>query len=222
LRRAHVLAAAGAALLLASCSSQPNDLRDSRYYGDAESPAVSPPSPSATPRPMPAAVPSTPPKPRDLARFAVTAADLAAEGVQPSGTPARAILAALPDCNVALPEAKAGYRTAWSYPTGATLRQYVAEFDDDAGTLAESVTDKLACGKYRAEGVEVTVRAPVTAPDGQVSWCAVTGRQSSCTVLRTDGVLLSVIVVSAAGETKARQAVTRIAPLAATALARTS
>jgi hypothetical protein len=171
---------------------------------------------------MPAAVPSTPPKPRDLTKVAVTAADLAAEGVQPSGTPARAILAALPDCNVALPDARAGYQTAWGYPTGATLRQYVAEFDDDAGSLAESVTDKLACGKYRAEGADVTVRAPVTAPDGQVSWCAVASKQSSCTVLKTNGVLLSVIVVGAATETKAKQAVTRIAPLAATALARTS
>jgi hypothetical protein len=171
---------------------------------------------------MPAAVPSAPPEKRDLTRFAVTAADLAAEGVQPSGTPAATIPATLPDCNVPLGEATAGYQTAWIYPTGAILRQYVVEFDDNAGEAVESVTDKLTCGKYKADGADVTVRAPVTASDGQVSWCAVAGKQSSCTVLKADGALLSVIVVNAATEAKAKQAVTRIAPLAATALARTS
>jgi hypothetical protein len=209
-------------VLLASCSSQPNDLRDNRYYEDGGKQAATPPSASTAPRPVPVAQPSAQARPPELDKFALTAVDLAAEGVQPGGAAQRRVLAALPDCNVPLLDAQAGYQTAWAYPTGATLRQYVLQFDDDAGTVAESVRDKLTCGRYKLDGADVTVRAPVVAADGQVSWCATSTKQSACTVLKADGPLLSVIVVSAATETKAKQAVTRIAPLAATALARNS
>jgi hypothetical protein len=219
----HVLVTAGAALLLAGCSSQPNDLRDNRYYGDAETtPPAGAPVPSVVPRPAPAVAPTTQEKPLELDRFALTVADLATEGVQQSGSGARTLLSTLPDCNVPLLGVETGYQTVWAYPTGATLRQYVAEFDGDAGDVVDSVREKLTCGKYRADGADVTVRAPVTAADGQVSWCATSSKQSACTVLKSDGSLLSVVVVTASTETKAKTAVTRIAPLAATALARNS
>jgi hypothetical protein len=217
LRRVHVLAAAGAALLLASCSGQPNDLRDNQYYEDAETPEYTAPPSATSPLPVPAAAPVTPSRP-DPGRFALRAADLAGEGVQQTGTADRGTQAALPDCAVPLPDTAAGYQTAWAYPTGATLRQYVADFDDDAGAVVDAVRDKLTCGKYRSGGTEITVRAPVSTPDGQVSWCAASTKQSACTVLKADGPRLSVIVVTAATEAKAKQAVTRIAPLAATAL----
>ncbi len=209
-------------MLLASCSSQPNDLRDNRYYRDAETPSAPSQSPSAAPRPAPVAAPSEQPKPPALDKVALTAADLASEGVQPSGSPQRTIPATLPDCNVPLLDATTAYQAAWSYPSGAILRQVVLAYEDEADDVVDALRDKLTCGKYKADGADVTVRAPVVAADGQVSWCATSSKQSACTAVKADGRLLSVVVVSASTETKARQAVTRIAPLAATALARTS
>ncbi|TCO53533.1 hypothetical protein EV192_110122 [Actinocrispum wychmicini] len=215
-----MLATAGAALLLASCSNRPNDLRDNRYYKDVDTPATSASvePPAVRPAPMPAAKLSEPPKPRDLAEFALTAADLATEGVQRTGTADTSTLARLPDCDVSLGSARAGYQTTWTYPTGATVRQYVAEFDGPADRVVAAVYDGLKCGKYK----EMTVRKPVMAADGQVSWCATSTKQDICTAVKADGQRLSVVSVTAATEIKAQQAVTRIAPLAATALERNS
>lgn len=212
MRRVYALAAV---LLLAGCSGQPNDLRDNRYYGDPET--TVPPSPTEAPRPMPAAAPATPTttaqsKPR-LDKLALTAADLAAESVQQTGTGVQTAIMSLPDCGVPLDKAEAGYQTAWAYPTGATLRQYLTQYDGEAADVVDAVREKLTCDK---------VSAPVEAPDGQVSWCATGAKNTACTVLKPDGSLLSVVVVTAATENKAKQAVTRIAPLAATALARNS
>lgn len=222
MRRARVLATAGAALLLASCSNRPNDLRDNRYYQDPSSASATPSPVTAAPQPMPAAKPSETPKPLDLADVALTATDLTAEGVQETGTADRSTLAKLPDCNVPVDPARSGYQTTWTYPTGSTLRQYVAEFDGPATNVVASLQEGLKCGKYKANGVEVTVRAPVKSGDGQVSWCATSSKQNACTVVKADGSRLSVVTVSASSETKAQQAVTRIAPLAATALGRSS
>jgi hypothetical protein len=218
-RRVHVLAAAGAALLLAGCSNHPNDLRDNRYYRDSEPSEQPSVTASVTGQPLQAAPATKPAIARPvLDLFALTAQDLADEGVQPTGTD-RTLLKGLDDCAVPVDGAKATYRTTWAYPTGATLRQYVANFDADASAVVNAVRTKLTCGKY---GAEVTVRAPVTAADGQVSWCATSTKQSTCTVLRANGSMLSVLTVTAATENKAKQAVTRIAPLAATALTRNS
>ena len=217
-----MLAAAGAVLLLASCSSQPNDLRDNRYYSDPETTtATTPPSPSAAPRPVPATATSARPKLRELSLQALTGTDLAAEGVQP-GTVEQTVMPKLPDCNVPLSDARTGYQAVWTYPTGATLRQYVAQYGTAADGVVDSVLDGLKCGKYKAGGADMTVRAPVTAADGQVSWCATSSKQATCTAMTAHGALLSVVTVSAATETKAQQAVTRIAPLAANALTRNS
>jgi hypothetical protein len=227
LRRARALATAGAALLLASCTSQPNDLRDNRYYADADTSAA--PSstlsstPSGAPLPMPAAPPpSTPPKRRELAKYALGTTQLTSEGVQPDGTATRQVVTKLPDCNVPLGDAHSGYTTTWTYPTGATLRQYLAEYDGPADEVLAAMITALRCGKYKANGADVTVRTPVKATDGQVSWCATGGgtgnKANSCTAARAEGSLLSVVTVTAATEAKAQQAVTRIAPLAATAL----
>jgi hypothetical protein len=220
LRRARVLATAGAALLLASCSSQPNDLRDNRYYADADTSAVPPSSaPPAAPQPMPAAPPpSAPPKKRELDKYALGATQLSSEGVHSDGPATRQALTKLPDCNVSLGDVHSGYETTWVYPTGATLRQYVAEYDGSADEVVAALLTALKCGKYKANGVDVTVRAPVRAADGQVTWCTTSSRQGTCTAVRAQGSLLSVVTVTAASETKAQQAVTRIAPLAATAL----
>ncbi|CAM4248581.1 hypothetical protein KIPE111705_46130 [Kibdelosporangium persicum] len=219
----HVLAGVGAALLLAGCSDRPNDLRDNRYYQDPEPAPVSTSSPASTPQqpPRPAAAPTARPKALELDKFALTAADLAGEGVQPSGSPARTVQATLPDCQAPLGDAAAAYQTAWSYPTGSTIRQYLAEYEGNAEEIVTSARAKLTCGRYQAGGAEVRVSAPAVA-DKQVSWCATSTRQSACTVLTAHGRVLSVVVVTAATEAKAKPAVTRIAPLAATALARNS
>jgi hypothetical protein len=170
---------------------------------------------------VPATATSERPKARELSLSALSASELSAEGVQ-AGPVERTVMPKLPDCNVPLSDARTAYQTAWTYPTGATLRQYVADYDSPAADVVDSARDGLACGKYRAAGAEVTVRAPATAPDGQVSWCATSSKQATCTAMKADGSLLSVVTVTASTETKAQQAVTRIAPLAATALARSS
>ncbi|WP_125727851.1 hypothetical protein [Kibdelosporangium aridum] len=223
MRRVHVLAGVGAALLLASCSDRPNDLRDNRYYKDPEPPPSSaPPAPPVQQEtPRPAAAPTTQRKAAQLDRVAMTAQDLAEEGVQPSGSPSRAVQVALPDCQAPLGKATSAYQTAWEYPTGSTVRQYLAEYDGNAEEIVTAARAKLNCGKYQSGGAEVRVSTPAVT-DGQVSWCATSSRQSSCTVLEADGSVLSVVVVTATTEAKAKPAVTRIAPLAATALARNS
>lgn len=220
MRRVHVLASAGAALLLASCSGKPNDLAGNRYYEDPE---TTPPA-AAPPEPMRAAAPPSAtvrPEPVALDKFALTAADLAEEGVQPAGT-ARTILATLPDCQVPLGAAKSAFQTTWAYPTGSTVRQYLAEYADGADEVVTRVRGALKCSKYRADNAEVRVSPPVEAGNGQVSWCATSSKQAACTVIGAAGPVLSVVVVTAATENKAKPAVTRIAPLAATALARNS
>lgn len=218
MRRARVLATAGAALLLASCSSQPNDLRDNRYYADAPTAPSSQP-PSAAPQPMPAAPPpSAPPRKRELDRYALGAAQLSGEGVHSDGPATRQAVTKLPDCNVSLGDVHSGYETTWTYPTGATLRQYVAEYDDSADEVVTALLTSLKCGKYKVNGTDVTVRTPVRATDGQVTWSTTSSRQGTCTAVRAQGSLISVVTVTAATEAKAQQAVTRIAPLAATAL----
>jgi hypothetical protein len=225
LRRVHVLAGVGTALLLASCSERPNDLVGNRYYQDP----VTPTSSAAPPRqqerpaaPQPAAAPATTERKKlELDRFAMTAADLAAEGVQPAGT-TRTVLTDLPDCEAPLGAAKSAYQASWTYPTGSTVRHYVAEYDGDADEIVTGVRDRLTCGKYRADNAEVRLSTPVADGNGQVSWCATSSKQSSCTVLGSAGPVLSVVIVTAATENKAKPAVTRIAPLAATALARNS
>jgi hypothetical protein len=224
LRRVHVLAGVGTALLLAGCSQRPNDLADHRYNQDPATPPVAPvtPSPAAQPEtPRQVVAPPVERKKLELDLFALTAADLAAEGVQPAGT-TRASLKNLPDCEVPLGAAKSAYQTSWAYPTGSTVRHYVAEYDGDASEVVTGIRGRLSCGKYRADNVEVRLSTPVADGNGQVSWCATSSRQSSCTVLGSAGPVLSIVVVTAATENKAKPAVTRIAPLAATALARNS
>ncbi|ALG08958.1 hypothetical protein AOZ06_20400 [Kibdelosporangium phytohabitans] len=218
----HVLVGVGAALLLAGCSDRPNDLVDNRYYQDPEpttSNTTPPPAPAQDP--SPAAAPTTRRKAVELDGHAMTAKDLAEEGVQPAGSPARTVQPALPDCQAPLGAAKAAYQIAWAYPTGSTIRQYLAEYGEKAGDVVAAARAKLTCGTYSAAGSEVRVGTPATA-NGQVSWCATSSRQSACTVLEADGTVLSVVVVTASTEAKAKAAVTRIAPLAATALGRNS
>ncbi|ONI89907.1 hypothetical protein ALI144C_04250 [Actinosynnema sp. ALI-1.44] len=218
----HVLVGVGAALLLAGCSDRPNDLVDNRYYRNPDPTTTSASPPSApTQAPTPAAAPATRQKTVELDRLAMTAKDLAEEGVQPSGSPTRTVQPTLPDCQAPLGEADAAYQTAWTYPTGSTIRQYLAEYRENAADVITAVRAKLTCGTYPAAGSEVRVSAPVAA-NGQVSWCATSSRQSACTVLDDNGTVLSVVVVTAVTEAKAKSAVTRIAPLAATALGRNS
>lgn len=227
MRRVHVLAGVGTALLLAGCSNRPNDLVDNRYYQDPVAPSSSaaprvqePPSPVAEPATASAAS-AVERKKLELDRFAMTAADLAAEGVQPAGT-TRTALKSLPDCGVPLGAATSAYQASWTYPTGSAVRHYLAEYDGGAAGIVTGVRDGLTCGKYRADNVEVKLSTPVVDGNGQVSWCATSTRQSSCTVIDSAGPVLSIVVVTAATENKAKPAVTRIAPLAATALARNS
>jgi hypothetical protein len=222
LRRVHVLASAGAVLLLASCSGKPNDLAGNRYYEDPDpvptAAAQAPPGPTATTSALA--------QPRqevvNLDRFALTAADLAEEGVQPAGT-TRTRLTVLPDCQAPLGAAKSAFQTTWAYPTGSTVRQYLAEYEDEAATdVVTGLKSSLTCTRYRADNADVRVSAPVDDGNGQVSWCATSTKQATCTVVAAAGPVLSVVVVTAATESKAKPAVTRIAPLAATVLTRNS
>nr|CEL20415.1 hypothetical protein [Kibdelosporangium sp. MJ126-NF4]CTQ97640.1 hypothetical protein [Kibdelosporangium sp. MJ126-NF4] len=218
----HVLVGVAAALLLTGCSDRPNDLVDNRYYQDPESATTSAPPPSTpAPPPSPAAAPTTQRRAAELDGRAMTAQDLAAEGVQPSGSPTRTVQPTLPDCQVPLGDAQSGYQAGWAYPTGSTVRQYLAEYREKAEDVVAAARAKITCGTYKSAGTDVRVSAPVVT-DKQVSWCATSSKQSACTVLEADGPVLSVVVVTATTEAKAKAAVTRIAPLAATALGRNS
>jgi hypothetical protein len=236
-RRMHVLVTAGAVLpiiVLTACSGKPNDLR---HYGHDETPPSSPSALAGSPEPMgngstnanltPSQT-SAPRAPQQLDRNALSLADLADEEVQPDGEATHEVQDALADCGQPLranDAAVAGYQTAWKYQTGSTLRQYVAAYDGEAADVVAAVRAGLDCGQFSLDGTEYQVESPFELgagvdADAQVGWCARSTRQTMCTALITKGSLLTTLTVTASTENRAKPAVIRIAPRAATALNR--
>jgi hypothetical protein len=238
LRRAHIAAALGVAVVLTGCSGKPNDLR---HYGRrADTTTTSTASPSQPSAPAAAARASTAaPAPHGgaqaltggLQRTLLTQADLAAEGVHPAGPASPAVLHGLATCRVALDlaghPAAAGYQARWLYATGSAVQQYVAGYPGArAGAVVDAARRALTCPSYPAADGPHRLSAPVELPpqpgvDDQLVWCEHGPAQSgACTVLLARGPLLSVVTVDATVEARARAALTRVAPLAAAALRR--
>lgn len=232
MRQAYVLVTVGAVLpvlMVTACSGKPNDLR---HYRDEETSASAAGS-SATSEQTRAEAPSAaPPSPSRTAvrldRHALSAADLAEEEVRPEGAPSTAVLNELADCGAPLragSPATAAYQAGWAYSTGATLRQYVASYPDGAAAVLDTVRGALDCGRFRAAQGQYQVDSsfevpPAVGADSQLSWCSQNPRQSICTMLLAKGPLLSAIAVTASTDSRAKAAVTRIAPRAVTALGR--
>ncbi|WP_165401283.1 hypothetical protein [Herbihabitans rhizosphaerae] len=206
--------------LVAGCSFGDNKLR--RASDSDEPVAAASPSTTSTP-PVPAAAPVRVAPPPRLDRFALTEADLAGEGLTRAGEPVRMMLARLDDCGAPLGAARESYRASWRYPTGATVLQYLALHPGGADAIVRNTRGALACGRFRLGGntfrVETPFRFPGDDPAG-LSWCAVGERETTCTSLVARGEVLSVLTVSAPAAARARAALIRLAPRAASALDR--
>ncbi len=210
------------AALLASCSNRPNDLYT--YYDGPTSEVVS--SPAAPPPAPPTS--TTPPRPAPAALVAsagLTAADLAEEEVTAQQAPTKAASVTLPDCRLDLGEdVDAGSEASWTYARGSVLRQYTVHTAETA-TLDEAEATIEQCRNFKIDGVTHTIDegatlSAIAAADDQLTWCATTNRKVICTVLLAKGNLVTAVSVESGTARGAREAITRIAPVAAAALSR--
>ncbi|NIJ12197.1 hypothetical protein FHU38_002541 [Saccharomonospora amisosensis] len=130
--------------------------------------------------------------------------DLAGEGVRAVDPPSVAS-----GCLAAVPVGLIGRQRTllrWEYPTGSTLDQLVTGYVD------RPAADVLN-GRVRCPGAELTLPSR---PDVQAhrGWCV----DNTCTLLLASGQVLSGIQVSAGEQVRAREAVLRMAPIAAAKL----
>lgn len=130
--------------------------------------------------------------------------DLAGEGVRAVDAPSVAS-----GCLAAVPVGLIGRQRTllrWEYPTGSTLDQLVTGYVDRPAA-------EVLNGRVRCPGAELTLpsRPDVEAHRG---WCI----DNTCTLLLASGRVISGIQVSAGEQARARDAVLRIAPIAAAKL----
>ncbi|GDY28588.1 hypothetical protein [Gandjariella thermophila] len=238
MRRAHIVAALGVAVVITGCSGKPNDLR---HYGQRAdlSPTTGPSHPVATTTTGTGAPGTVAPVPltgsqalaTTLQRGLLNQADLAAEGVHPAGPPAPAVLPALATCHAPLDlagrPAAAGYQARWLYASGSSLQQYLAGYPGArAAGVVDAVRRAVSCPSYPAPDGVHRLAGPVELPpqtgvDAQLAWCEHGAAQSgSCTLLLARGPLLTVVTIDATVEARARAAIIRVAPVAAAALRR--
>jgi len=218
-RRARVLTAGLAVALLApaGCSGRANNLYT--YYDDPTTTAPAGPTASAraTPRGAP---PTTPPAALAANRarqVLLTAAELAVEEVAADPAPPPEPSAGASACPGSEPVASA--TANWRYGTGSTLRQHVAAYPDPTAAAAlDCPTDPTDPADPPDDAAPDP--APTAGVDTARTWCAEIDGRGSCTVLLVRGDLVTTITVEAATTRRARQAVDRVAGLAATALAR--
>ncbi|WP_075974319.1 RAD23 family protein [Actinokineospora bangkokensis] len=224
----HALAACATALpaaLLAGCSGRANDL--STYYDDPAAVSSAPPS-TSTAAPATSTTPPGPAPAELVAEAALTQADLVEEGVTPVGAPASSLAIALPDCAINLGAgADAGLTAQWRYARGSVLRQYVVHTPEQSGVTAavEAARDALDCRSFTVSGTRFLIDDGFTldevdGADRQLSWCAGANTRVSCTVVLASGDLLTAVSVESTTTKAARDAITRVAPVAATALGR--
>ncbi|WP_285499811.1 hypothetical protein [Actinokineospora sp. NBRC 105648] len=208
--------------LLAACSDRPNDLYT--YYDD---PPSSEQAATTTSAPLPVAAATTTPAGPDpdevVERASMTAADLVAEEVLPVGAPDTTSSATLPDCKLPL-GGEAHRKTTWKYASGSQLRQSVVTVEDE-GQALQKVRDGVKCKTFQSDNTTYRVEDGVTlgalsGVTGQLSWCATAPGKVVCTVVLVADGVLTAVTVEAGTATRARAAVTRIAPKAAAALTR--
>ncbi|SFQ55797.1 hypothetical protein SAMN05421810_109199 [Amycolatopsis arida] len=189
---------------VAGCSDRPNDLNT--YYDDPapaaepETAARSGPVTASPPPPTPSAAPVRP----AVDAAVLTDADVAAEGVRPSTRVERA------ECFASLtaPPGAQVREAGWEYPTNSALTQLVIGYPDRPA--AEVVTAATCAG-----GEPLALPAPPGA-DAHRAWCV----GPRCTVLLARDHVVSTVTVAAGSTGRASAAVTRLVPVATTALGR--
>ncbi|WP_216204766.1 hypothetical protein [Amycolatopsis aidingensis] len=190
---------------LGGCADRPNDL-DTYYDDPPDTTEAGTSSPPTTQAPPAASSVSSPPPTglREAVGSALlTATEVAEEGVQPAGVSGPAgCLAELP------PPAEPALRRAasWEYPTGSALRQQVTGYPDRP---AAEVLGSFNC----AEGQPFSVTMP-GGTEAERAWCVGT----RCTVLLAGEQVVSGVQVDAGSAERAREALVRLAPVAAAAL----
>ncbi|MBC6450615.1 hypothetical protein [Actinokineospora xionganensis] len=218
MRRVQALAGAAVlpVLLATACSDRPNDLYT--YYDDPSPEVTTQVAPSPTAATTARVTTTTAKRVSDPAAAALSAVDLAAEEVQPDGTPTTAVLAALPDCAAPLPSATDAVASTWRYASGSVLRQYVAVHG--AAAAVDTIKGALTCGAFTVDGLryEIDSAAKAAVPpgvDAGHSWCATNPRRSTCTLALASADVLSVVSVEASTLARAQAAIARLAPVAA-------
>lgn len=193
--------AAVALTVLTGCADRPNDLET--YYdkpaGGAATP--SPPAPARVSVDQTAANGPVNHIAEDVAAAVLTRSDLANEGVREA-----AARAANGSCFDAVPAGDPRGST-WLYGSGSSLTQQVT------GYLDRTAADVLA--QVDCDGSVLTVARPAGA-DAVRAWCDGT----TCTVLLAGGHVLSGLQVTASTQTRAADAASGLAPLAADKLPR--
>ncbi|MEC3979382.1 hypothetical protein [Amycolatopsis sp. H20-H5] len=191
MRHRQVLAVTAIALFgLAGCADRPNDL--DTYYDDPV--PTSKPVPPVEPSPQPSSpAPSTPSAPVPDARAALlTEADLAEEGVRPTGGEVSGCLTGL--------TGDSGSAGRWAYPSGSSLDHQVSVYPDRPGAEVVAAAD--------CAGKRLTL-PPQDGVDAQRAWC----EGAKCTVLLAKGNVVSALSVSASSEARATDAAKRLLPV---------
>ncbi|MBM7775104.1 hypothetical protein JOD54_005308 [Actinokineospora baliensis] len=218
--RARALAAVALPLAaLAACSNRPNDLYT--YYDDPTTGTSTSSTPTTTAAPVTTTTSAKPQPEQVVALGVLRASDLVAEEV--TGDPSAPRVTALPDCGIDLGTGPSR-QGAWTYPSGAKLRQVVL-YAEDATEFVETVRAGLDCTTFKVGGTTFQVDKAVPLPalpgtDAKFAWCATGTAKSSCTVALAAGPLATVVTVEASTATRAKAAITRVSPTAAAALSR--
>lgn len=210
------------AVLLVGCANRPNDLRhyDRIESEDASTSAQPPPGASV------ASMRWSPPSTERVLRAMLGAGDLSAEGVAVAEKPLPTHISALPDCAVSLADRDrpaVGSTASWRYPSGSMLREYVLRYANVRPTTVISAA-RAKSGCTAAGGAARRVLGPLqpvpTGADAQLFWCAHEAGSFGCTVLLGRGELLGILTVTSGSQSRAAEAVQRLAPAAAVALRR--
>lgn len=208
------------AVLLAGCANRPNDLRHYDRIESEDASNTQPPGASV------ASMRWSPPSTERVLRAMLSAGDLSTEGVAVAEKPLPTHISALPDCAVSLADhdrPAVGSMASWRYPSGSVLREYVLRYANVRPTMVISVArTKIGCAAPGGAERRVlrSLQLVPTGADAQLFWCAHEAGSFGCTALLGHGELLGVLTVTAGSQSRAAEAVQRLAPTAAVALRR--
>lgn len=206
MRPLYVVAAI-AAFALSGCSDRPNDLNT--YYDDPPEKQIAKTAPPTDGSAAGESAPTTSAEPAlpDVRVALLRDDEVADEGVRrlAADTVSRA------GCVGQTQRGAVDQATArWEYPTGSQLRHQVAVLPEHAAAV-------LRAAHCAGRAVDVAVPGTV---DLHLAWCEPSPRPASCTVVLTQGLIASAVQVWAQDVNRAREAVVRLAPVAAEALTR--
>jgi hypothetical protein len=201
-RHRQVIAVAAVAMFgLAGCSDRANNLET--YYDDpttqATPPSVAPAAPTTS---LSAARHEPDVLAHTVAQAALTAVDLAGEGVSPAprSPNATGCLASLPP---GVPEL--ARQANWQYPSGSSLKNQVVAYRDQEGAAV------VATVRCAGQALNLPVAAGV---EVQRAWCEGT----TCAALVAKGHVVSGVQVTASTAARAADAAKRLAKILAAKL----